>query len=234
LRIYCPCGRKSEDAICLKGGDKMDVAQAYQRFTTKNLAEKIKGLQGGQTVDISGLMNLDERKSQLDCDDECARQQRNRALAEALGISRPDTPEVVQYPHFVEEHGRANMKFVYFVEDALDYLVKNVAKVQSQQLSHSFAPMNNKSRRFIHELATMYGCTSISYDQEPNRNSVVTANKDSRCPRVKLSSQLQRQMNPQPPPPVPVLPEQGIGNVKFIERRKSQEMATVDYFADDL
>lgn len=36
----------------------------YFRFTTKNLAEKIKSLQEGQTVDISGLMNLDERKSQ--------------------------------------------------------------------------------------------------------------------------------------------------------------------------
>lgn len=35
----------------------------FFRFTTKNLAEKIKGLQGGQTVDISDLMNLDERKS---------------------------------------------------------------------------------------------------------------------------------------------------------------------------
>ena len=34
------------------------------RFTTQNLAEKIKGLQGGQTVDISGLMNLHERKSE--------------------------------------------------------------------------------------------------------------------------------------------------------------------------
>lgn len=34
------------------------------RFTTKNLAEKIKGLQEGQTVDISGLMNLHEKKSE--------------------------------------------------------------------------------------------------------------------------------------------------------------------------
>ena len=53
----------------------------------------------------------------------------------------------------------------------------SLLQVQSQQLSHSFAPMNNKNRRFIHELAAMYGCSSISYDQEPNRNTVVTANK---------------------------------------------------------
>ena len=33
VRIFCPCGRKSEDVICLMGGDKMDVAQAYQRYT---------------------------------------------------------------------------------------------------------------------------------------------------------------------------------------------------------
>ena len=38
--------------------------------------------------------------------------------------------------------------------------------------------------------------------------------RESRSPRVKLSSHIQRQINPQPPPPVPVLPDQGIGNVK--------------------
>lgn len=38
--------------------------------------------------------------------------------------------------------------------------------------------------------------------------------RDSQCPRVKLSSQLQRVINPQPPPPVAVLPDSGIGNVR--------------------
>jgi hypothetical protein len=43
----------------------------------------------------------------------------SRALAEALGIYRPDTPEVVQYPHFLEEHGRYVLfcNVIYFEYD---------------------------------------------------------------------------------------------------------------------
>ena len=57
------------------------------------------------------------------------------------------------------------------------YMLKVQMCINKSNVQLSFAPMNNKNRRFIHELAAMYGCSSISYDQEPNRNTVVTANK---------------------------------------------------------
>ncbi len=66
MRFWCPL-----TISCVTGHSILSLCKHtknlvshFCRFTTKNLAEKIKGLQEGQTVDISGLMNLDEKKSQ--------------------------------------------------------------------------------------------------------------------------------------------------------------------------
>lgn len=40
-----------------------------------------------------------------------------------------------------------------------------------------FTPMKKNFREAIHELAEYYSCESISYDEEPKRNVVVTAKK---------------------------------------------------------
>lgn len=37
--------------------------------------------------------------------------------------------------------------------------------------------MNREHRRIIHELAEVYGVESVSYDSEPKRNVVITAQK---------------------------------------------------------
>ena len=51
--------------------------------------------------------------------------------------------------------------------------------LQSKQdtRSHVFPPMKRKQRQAVHELAELYGCGTISYDDEPQRNVVATAQK---------------------------------------------------------
>ena len=46
-----------------------------------------------------------------------------------------------------------------------------------QPVTHTFKPAKRDYRRIIHELAEFYHCSSVSYDQEPHRNVVVTATK---------------------------------------------------------
>lgn len=46
---------------------------------------------------------------------------------------------------------------------------------KSNKKSHCFPPMNRDHRRIIHDLAQVYGLESVSYDNEPKRNVVVTA-----------------------------------------------------------
>ncbi|CAJ0964841.1 unnamed protein product [Ranitomeya imitator] len=43
--------------------------------------------------------------------------------------------------------------------------------------SHCFPPMNRDHRKVIHDLAEVYGVESVSYDNEPKRNVVITAIK---------------------------------------------------------
>lgn len=51
---------------------------------------------------------------------------------------------------------------------------------QSKQKTraHSFPSMNWQKRQFIHELCEHFGCESVAYDAEPNRNVVATADRE--------------------------------------------------------
>lgn len=52
--------------------------------------------------------------------------------------------------------------------------------LQSKQKTraHSFPSMNRQKRQFIHEMCEHFGCESVAYDAEPNRNVVATADKE--------------------------------------------------------
>ena len=40
-----------------------------------------------------------------------------------------------------------------------------------------FPAMKREQRKMIHELAEFYNCSSVSYDEEPQRNVVASAHK---------------------------------------------------------
>ena len=61
------------------------------RILSKDLGAKIRDLQSGQSVSLAriSLASLGRERETLDCDEVCAQVERNRALAEALGIASP-------------------------------------------------------------------------------------------------------------------------------------------------
>ena len=101
-------------------------------------------------------------------------------MALALEIQNPDiqgkltTPS---YTDYLKEFARKNPAFVANVEKNLGELVQNAAQSKHMSRSHSFAPMNRDARRLVHELAEFYGCQTQSYDYEPKKSVVATANK---------------------------------------------------------
>ena len=239
VTVYCKCGRRSENFPCLQGGEKMAVTQAYQRIATETLANKMKDLQSGQSVDISSIVNTDDKKArQLECNDDCELYERNKRLAEALNIENADlSPHgKMRFSPFLVAEAKQQLAFVKSVEDALEKLVQTTLKVCVPQRSHSFPPMNSNQRRLIHELTVFYNCSSKSYDQEPKRNTIVTATKESFLPPVKLSGQIEKEMNPPPPQPIPFLPsrvEQLPKSSTDQAQRKQAWTQVTDYFADD-
>ena len=117
-----------------------------------------------------GLRNL-----QMNCDEMCARAERNRRLAEALQLDDvpvlPQAPITV-YPTFIQETCQRQPQFALEVERALVDLVRTLmgknAPVGTRQ-AHFFKPMPANNRRFIYELLPFYGLEGQSYDPEPNR-----------------------------------------------------------------
>ncbi|EDO45870.1 predicted protein [Nematostella vectensis] len=239
ITVSCKCGRRSDVVQCLRGGDKS--APAYQRFTTESLADKMKNIQLGQTVDISGILLNDQFSIRhIECNEDCAIQERNRRLAQALDVN-PESSAFsanVTFSPFLLAEAKFNFPFIKSIEEVFYGLIESTTKGSLTQKSHAFNPMNSHQRRIIHELASHYNLCSRSYDQEPKRNTVVTATRDSRLPPVLLTSQITSKSNPAAPVFVPYLGSTPAEKPRVIKDSKPDAKSKTwvqapDYFADD-
>ncbi|KAM6376358.1 transcriptional repressor NF-X1 isoform 4-T6 [Alca torda] len=202
--LQCECGRRKESMIC------SEASNTYQRIAAISIATKLTDLQLGDSVEISRLITKKEMKqARLQCDEECLALQRNRRLAEALEIDDNSDPFNIRssgpkYSDLLKEDARKDLKFVSDIEKEMRMLVEAVNKGKNTKKSHCYPPMNRDHRRIIHELAQVYGIESVSYDNEPKRNVVITAVKGkSICPSNTLTSVLDKEMQSRPPPPIP-------------------------------
>ncbi|CAH1789962.1 unnamed protein product [Owenia fusiformis] len=214
VTLICRCGHRTEKAICGLGASELDETNDFQRISTSNLADKLQDLQSGQSVDISNLVTNSTRVGhikkpmQLECNENCAKIERNKRIALALEIKNPDLEGKLGnplYPQPLKDFVRKNPVTAANVEKALSELVKTAKQAKQPRKSHIFPIMNWESRKFIHELAEWYGCETQSYDQEPKKNVIATAHRD-RCflPNISLTQSVQRDVSgPKPPVPIP-------------------------------
>uniref|UniRef100_A0A3P8X242 Transcriptional repressor NF-X1 n=1 Tax=Cynoglossus semilaevis TaxID=244447 RepID=A0A3P8X242_CYNSE len=211
--VQCDCGRRKETVVCT------EAARLYQRYAAIATASKLSDMQLGGSMDISPLLTKKEKKTnlkimhlcrfglRLECDQECAALERNRRLAEALQIDSSSDPFNVRsssvYSDSLKEDARSDLKFVTDVEEEIKSLVELVNKGKHPKRSHSFSPMNREHRKIVHDLAEVYGVESVSYDSEPKRNVVITAQKGkSACPNSTLTSLIERETAFRAPPPI--------------------------------
>lgn len=66
---------------------------------------------------------------QLDCDEMCAKEKRNKDLAEALGIEGHSDFQMVKYSDFLKNEARSNPQLVLSIHDKLVMLLQNYKKV---------------------------------------------------------------------------------------------------------
>ncbi|XP_059705366.1 transcriptional repressor NF-X1 isoform X10 [Haemorhous mexicanus] len=220
--LQCECGRRKESMICSEASNtyqrsKLDSSicgilfypHRAIRIAAISIATKLTDLQLGDSVEISRLITKKEMKqARLQCDEECLAIQRNRRLAEALEIDDNSDPFKIRssgpkYSDLLKEDARKDIKFVSDIEKEMRMLVEAVNKGKHTKKSHCYPPMNRDHRRIIHELAQVYGIESVSYDNEPKRNVVITAVKGkSICPSNTLTSVLDKEMQSRPAPPL--------------------------------
>ncbi|XP_062529259.1 protein shuttle craft [Bombyx mori] len=187
VRATCPCKRKSAERPCFEN------ARDYDKMMSALAATKI---QEGGSVDLSDAQRAVNMLKTLECDDECRVEARTRQMALALQIRNPDVSAKLapRYSEHVRATAQREPAFAYHVHNQLTELVHLAKKSKQKTRSHSFPSMNRQKRQFIHELCEHFGCESVAYDAEPNRNVVATADKEkSWLPAMSIMEVLSRE-----------------------------------------
>ncbi|KAF7591347.1 FKBP12-associated protein [Aspergillus hancockii] len=117
----------------------------------------------------------------LTCDEECARLERNRSLASALGVDINQSTTVAQnltptnLPYsaetldmYIQITSSAPLSTLQSYESTLHSLAAN-----NTQRSVRFQPAKSSLRAFLHSLAADWGFASESFDPEPHRHVFV-------------------------------------------------------------
>ena len=180
IKAKCLCGNRSATVICSEN------EKEHQRIRTSQLASKMADIASGNSVDLKDIFSPATRteegilKTNLECNENCSRIERNRRLALALQIENPELTTKAappKYSEILKEMAKKDPHFVRKVHKHLEDLVKLAKDSKQKSRSHSFEIMNREKRQVVHELAEHFGCTTEAYDAEPKRNVVATAVK---------------------------------------------------------
>lgn len=172
VKLNCECGNLTSLLIC--------STNSTGSMHSGLLAAQIRDLNLGNSSSISLNIN-GKRSGKVDCNEECAKLERNRRVALALQIENPDMSAKLvgpKYSEFLKELAKKDPSFCGMVHDKLTELVNLAKESKQKSRSHSFDYMNRDKRQFVHELSDHFGIESESYDAEPKRNVVATAVKD--------------------------------------------------------
>ncbi|XP_037293666.1 protein shuttle craft isoform X2 [Manduca sexta] len=198
VRATCLCGRRSAERACC------DNARDYDRMVSALAATK---MQDGGSVDLADVQRPTNVLKTLECEEECRAEARARRLALALQLRNPDVSSKLapRYSEHVRATAQREPAFALHVHDKLTELVQLAKKSKQKTRSHSFPSMNWQKRQFIHEMCEHFGCESVAYDAEPNRNVVATADREkSWLPAMSVLEVLAREAGKRRVPP-PVL-----------------------------
>ncbi|CAJ2641818.1 unnamed protein product [Trifolium pratense] len=181
VTITCSCGRISANVPCDVGGSNSNYnADAiYEASIIQKLPAPL------QPVDANGQkVPLGQRK--LMCDEECAKLERKRVLADAFDI----TPSLDAL-HFGENSSfellsdtfRRDPKWVLAVEERCKVLVLGKSKGTTHGLKiHVFCPMIKDKRDAVRLIAERWKLAVNAAGWEPKRFVVISVTQKSKAP----------------------------------------------------
>ncbi|KAI4969545.1 hypothetical protein ZWY2020_000459 [Hordeum vulgare] len=185
--ITCSCGRISTTVPCSAGG-------AYNGDSMFDISVMQQLPMPLQPVESNGKrVPLGQRK--LCCDEECARVERKRVLAEAFDITPPNLDAL----HFGENSNASDLlsdlfrrepKWVLAIEERCKFLVlgKTRGNSSSNMKFHVFCPMLNDKRDAIRLIADRWKLSVQSVGWEPKRFITVHVTPKSKVPARVLGS----------------------------------------------
>ena len=171
MSLDCACKRRHQRFYCLKFNQMVEHQKRASQKT-------------GAFFDVSLMV--------IDCDAECAVQERNRKIAAALEIDSPNVSTDVDiiYPESVirmalgiyslmifVEFVLEKPKLAVYVETNLRRMVEQVDEGDEKRIEYKLDPMNKRERLFVHELSDLYSIYSTGRDIEPNRYLLLIADR---------------------------------------------------------
>ncbi|KNA22210.1 hypothetical protein SOVF_036090 [Spinacia oleracea] len=185
VTITCSCGRITATVPCDAGGGSNSGFSAVNFLEASTLQKLPAPLQPVEANEKR--VPLGQRK--LMCDDECAKLERKRVLADAFDISQPSLDAL----HFGENSAvsqvlsellRRDPKWVLAVEERCKHLVLGKGKVNSTSniKVHVFCTMQKEKRDAIRLIAERWKLTISAAGWEPKRFVVVHATPKSKAP----------------------------------------------------
>lgn len=119
-------------------------------------------------------------KHELECDEECFVEERNRNLSQAL-LTEANLKPKPMYSEFLKSFAREESQFAQNIEKKFEMLVSESKVAKTGKKSLNLPVMKQAERRFVHELAPYYGIDTQSFDTEPYRNVCLYASREKTC-----------------------------------------------------
>ncbi|KAH7330948.1 hypothetical protein KP509_20G009600 [Ceratopteris richardii] len=181
VTITCSCGRLKHQVLC-------DAGEASRGHDVLELAY-ISSLPL-QPVDSKVKIPLGQRK--LACDEECAKLEKKRILADAFGMTGvPDDPalcsESVQATSdALREILIRDPQWVLAIEDRFKYLVLGTKSSAGPIRVHVFGFLPKERRDIIRQLADRWNLSVNAAGREPKRFLTVHVNSKSHAPHSRM------------------------------------------------
>ncbi|GAB4834950.1 NF-X1-type zinc finger protein nfxl1 [Ancistrocladus abbreviatus] len=201
VTITCSCGRITATVSCDAGGSssEFNVDNILEASIIQKLPVPLQPVEGNEKK-----IPLGQRK--LVCDDECAKLERKRVLADAFDI----TPLSMDALHLGENPAvsemltdmlRRDQKWVLSVEERCKYLVLGKGRGTTSGLrAHVFCPMLKEKRDAIRIIAERWKLSISAAGWEPKRFIVVHVTSKSRAPARILGVKASTAVNVYNPP----------------------------------
>ncbi|XP_031492196.1 NF-X1-type zinc finger protein NFXL1 [Nymphaea colorata] len=183
VMITCSCERISATVPCGAGGNGVHVYGVFEASVIQNLPVPLVPLD----TNSKRVVPLGQRK--LVCDEECAKLERKKVLADAF-----DIPTNLDALHFGESSlavsqlmadlMRREPKWVLAIEERFKYLVLSKGKGgnASGVRVHVFCPVNKEKRDAIRQIAERWKLSVSAAGWEPRRFLVVHVTAKSKAP----------------------------------------------------
>lgn len=188
MSINCICGRLTAEVPCDSGGPGNHGLSESATMALSRLAVPLQPLEGRQRERVP----LGRRK--LACDEECAKLEKKRLLADAFSATAPGEVGLgleggIVGSEMLMEIARRDPQWVASIEDRFKYLLLGPKNGPGASLRlHVFCALAIERREAIHLMGERWGLTVTGFGREPRRFVVAHVTTKSKLPARSLFS----------------------------------------------